>query len=78
VLVSPLSVSETNNGIGLIEKDYELYAERARARAEWLQDRQTLELDKFADFVENITRPANIAQRQKAVARASRVNRYAS
>jgi hypothetical protein len=75
VLVSPLSVSETANGIQLIENNYESYSEKARARAEWLQDRQAIELDKFSEFIKNITRPTNRATRQQAVARASRINR---
>jgi glycosyltransferase involved in cell wall biosynthesis len=78
VLVSPLSVSETNNGINLIENNYELYSEKARQRAEWLHVRQAVELERFSKFIENVTRPTNITQRQNSVARASRVNRHAS
>jgi hypothetical protein len=78
VLVSPLSVSETNNGISLIENNYELYSEKARQRAEWLHVRQAVELERFSKFIENVTRPTNITQRQNSVARASRVNRHAS
>jgi hypothetical protein len=75
VLVRPLSVSETAAGIDLIESDYESYSNGARARAEWLQDRQAVELRNFAEFVKNIDFPKDKLQRQRAVARASRLNR---
>jgi hypothetical protein len=78
VLISPLSVSEAANGINLIENNYNSYSEKARARAEWIQDRQATELDKFSEFIKDIRRPQNRTARQTAVARASRVNRYAS
>jgi hypothetical protein len=75
VLVSPLSVKETANGIDLIENNYESYSEKARARAEWIQDRQVAELERFSEFVKNVRRPVDRATRQRNVARASRVNR---
>jgi hypothetical protein len=75
VLVSPLSVKETANGIDLIENNYESYSEKARARAEWIQDRQVAELERFSEFVKNVSRPVDRATRQKNVARGSRVNR---
>jgi glycosyltransferase involved in cell wall biosynthesis len=74
VLVKPLSVQETARGIAIIESNYETYSERARARAEWIQDRQVIELDKFSEFVKNVRKPINKMTRQNTVARASRVN----
>jgi glycosyltransferase involved in cell wall biosynthesis len=78
ILVSPLSVKETANGIDLIESNYEFYSNNARVRAEWLQDRQEIELQEFAEFIKNINFPQNKTDRQRSVARASRMNRYAS
>jgi hypothetical protein len=71
-------VSEAANGINLIENNYNSYSEKARARAEWIQDRQATELDKFSEFIRDIRRPQNRTARQTAVSRASRANRYAS
>lgn len=75
VLVSPLSVTETSNGIQLIENDYDLYSEKARARAEWLANRQIEEMSRFSDFIGSIQKPTNKHLRTAAVARASRKNR---
>jgi len=75
VLVSPLSVAETANGIDLIEKNYDSYSLNARARAEWLYSRQEKELEKFSKFINEIKKPVDGSLRQKAVIRASRVNR---
>lgn len=75
VLVSPLSVVETAKGIDLIENDYDSYSLNARARAEWLYSRQEKELEQFSKFINEIKKPADNSLRQKAVARASRVNR---
>jgi hypothetical protein len=75
VLIKPLSIDEAARGIDLIENDYEGYSARARERAEWLQDRQEVELKQFSDFVSTITKPENISVRQRVVSRASRINR---
>jgi hypothetical protein len=75
VLISPLSITEAANGINLIENNYESYSEKARARAEWIQDRQVIELDKFSEFIKNVRKPTDRMTRQNAVARASRINR---
>jgi hypothetical protein len=75
VLVSPLNVAETANGIDLIENNYDSYSFNARARAEWLYFRQEKELEQFSKFINAIKKPADNSLRQKAVARASRVNR---
>lgn len=71
VLVSP-SVEETARGIELIESNYQAYSEAARARAEWLQDRQSQELEKFEDFIANVQRPTNKSLRQTSVTKATR------
>jgi hypothetical protein len=73
-LISPLSITEAANGINLIENNYESYSEKARARAEWIQDRQVIELDKFSEFIKNVRKPTDRMTRQNAVARASRIN----
>ena len=75
VLVSPLNLEETANGIDLIESNYKAYSEAARTRAEWLHVRQTQELKKFAEFIANVDHPRNKEPRRSAVARASRKNR---
>lgn len=75
VLVSPLNVVETANGIDLIENNYDSYSLNARARAEWLYSRQEKELEQFSKFISQIKKPVNNSIRQKAVARASRINR---
>ena len=78
ILVSPLSVTETASGIELIEKDYESYSLMARSRAEWLYSRQEKELKEFENFINQIKKPIDGSVRQKAVARASRINRQSS
>lgn len=75
ILISPLSIDEAAKGIEQIESNYDFYSVNARLRAEWLQERQSQELKQFADFIENIKKPQDNSLRQKAVARASRVNR---
>lgn len=75
VLVPPLGVEETARGIEMIESDYEAYSVRARAKAEWLQDRQVMEMQRFADFIANAEHPKDKAVRQDAVIRATRKTR---
>lgn len=53
ILVPPMNTAATAAGIDLIEKNYDIYSLNARKRAEWLHVRQQIELDRFADFVEN-------------------------
>lgn len=57
ILVPPLNVDATDKAIKAIEKDYESYSSNARLRAEFLDHRQDLELEIFADFIENIKKP---------------------
>lgn len=75
ILISPLSVEEADAGIKTIEDNYEHYSTKARERAEWLQARQKQEMQEFSDFISSVTKPYNGHLRQRAVARASRVNR---
>lgn len=63
ILIPPLGTNAAAKGIDLIEKDYDLYSERSRARAEWLQSRQITELRQFADFIENLKKPGEVQYR---------------
>lgn len=78
VLVSPLSLEETANGINLIESKYDMYSANSRARAEWIQDRQVREFERFSNFMDNVKHPVDNYLRKKAVAKASRSKRYPS
>ena len=75
VLVPGLNVEATSKGIDLIERNYDAYSFNARKRAEWLEARQNLEMERLADFMDNIQKPKDKAARQKAIYRASRVRR---
>ena len=55
VLIPPLSIPGALRGIRTIETNYETFRHRARARAEWLSQRQATELSRFADFMEEIS-----------------------
>lgn len=69
ILVPPLDVNATQNGISKIERSYQKYSENARKRAEWLHNRQSIELDKFSNFIENIQTPdPNLRFRAKRLA----------
>jgi hypothetical protein len=63
ILINPLDTNGAAKGIELIEKDYNLYSERSRARAEWLQSRQISELREFSKFIENIKKPGETSYR---------------
>ncbi len=70
ILVPPMNTAATAAGIDLIEKNYDIYSLNARKRAEWLHVRQQIELDRFADFIDNavpLTRD-QIYDRQKSIA----------
>lgn len=54
VLVPPMDVAATAAGIGTIEKNYDLYSLNARKRAEWLEVRQQIEMERFADFMDGL------------------------
>jgi glycosyltransferase involved in cell wall biosynthesis len=69
VLVPPLNTEATANGIDLIEANYDEYSHHARARAEWLQERQELELERFSDFIEKVEKPRIRRTRQRIVSR---------
>lgn len=69
VLVPPMNVEATAAGIDLIENNYDIYSLNARKRAEWLHVRQEIELNRFADFIDNAKKLSEkeIYARQKSV-----------
>jgi glycosyltransferase involved in cell wall biosynthesis len=69
VLIPPLDTLAAANGIDLIEANYAEYSYNARARAEWLQERQDVELERFSDFIENVKKPRIRKARQRMVNR---------
>lgn len=76
ILIPPLSTEAAIKGINLIEKDYDLYSERSRARAEWLQSRQTTELKQFASFIENLKKPGETSYRIRKRAVTASTRKY--
>ena len=70
ILVPPMDTKATAEAIDLIEKNYDIYSLNARKRAEWLHVRQEIELNRFADFVENVSKLTEKQRyaRQKAIA----------
>lgn len=77
VLVPPLNTEATKEGIDLIERHYDAYSYNARKRAEWLEARQAIELQKLADFIDSVKIPSEKEKlaRQKQVIISSRRNR---
>lgn len=75
ILVPALDVQATARAIEQIESDYEAYSSNARLRAEFLDSRQLQELERFADFVENLKMPTDNRARQRAIAIAIRQHR---
>lgn len=75
VLIPPLDVMQAAWGIELIENNYSVYSAHARARAEWLHVRQDMEMEKFANFIENIKKPSDGIVRKKNVTRAMQLNK---
>jgi hypothetical protein len=75
VLVSPLSVDETYNGIKTIEENYEEFSKKARERAEWLYDRQLTELQNLKEFIDNLKKNKNRRLRINAVNAAVKKNK---
>ena len=69
VLIPPLDTLAASNGIDLIEANYDEYSHNARARAEWLQERQKLEIERFSDFIEKVEKPRTRKTRQRIVSR---------
>jgi hypothetical protein len=65
------------NGIDLIEKHYKAYSHNARKRAEWLEARQAIEMEKLADFIDAAKIPNEKEKliRQKQVIMSSRRHR---
>jgi hypothetical protein len=69
VLIPALDTLAAANGIDLIEANYAEYSYNARARAEWLQERQELELERFSNFIETVKKPINKRTRQRMVSK---------
>ena len=69
ILVPPMDVYATKAGIDTIEANYEAYSFNARKRAEWLHARQAIELDRFAEFMDNAKKlgQKDLYERQKSV-----------
>lgn len=76
VLVPPLNARATANGIEIIENNYEEYSYRAREKAEWLESRQASELERFADFIDNLEKPSSNDKRSRRVSTAIRKYRF--
>jgi hypothetical protein len=74
VLVPGLDTERTASGIELIEKDYERYSLNSRARAEFIADRQELELEKFSEFISTAKKPKENPIRQKLIIKSTRQN----
>ena len=72
VLIRPLNVNDAEKGIHKIEKNYSLYSQAARSKAEWLHSRQARELEQFASLIETIEKPASTGSRRKSVTLATR------
>lgn len=54
VLVPPLGIYECLRAVIQIDKNYEVYSQKARSRAEWLHERQEDELERLARFMDNL------------------------
>jgi glycosyltransferase involved in cell wall biosynthesis len=76
ILVPPLDVGATAMAINTIEKNYDLYSLNARKRAEWLHVRQQIELERLAEFIDTVEKPANNRHRQRAIDTVARRTRY--
>lgn len=74
LLIPPLGVVEAARAIMSIEKRYDYYSNRARARAEWLHDRQKTELESFANFIDNLDPDVDNRSRHRVLPQV--MNRY--
>lgn len=71
-LIKPLSLMGALEGIKAIEADYDTYSAKVRARAEWLDERQQREMEKFSEYIANIKKPIDNRRRQRAINRVTR------
>jgi glycosyltransferase involved in cell wall biosynthesis len=78
ILIKPLDLEGAAAGIELIESDYNSYSTAARARAEFIHNRQNTELEKFSDFIDNLKMPKDNGARQRLITITSRKNFQAS
>lgn len=76
VLIPPLDTNAAAEGIDMIESAYDLFSQRARDRAVWLHERQAEELERFANFIETVQKPAANGLRQRAIDKAASRKRY--
>jgi hypothetical protein len=72
ILVPGQDVEATAFAIDTIERNYDAYAYNARKRAEWIDARQIIELERFAEFIDNVRKPMNTRNRQKGIDQALR------
>lgn len=70
ILVPALDTNATAAGIEMIEGSYGKFSENARLRAEWLQERQDVELDRFANFIASVDKPQSNSLRRRAIDKA--------
>lgn len=76
ILVPPLDMIATANAIDMIEDNYYAYSIKSRQRAEWLQNRQVQELEKFAEFIENVEKPLSYQRRARSNSVQTKMRRY--
>lgn len=72
ILVSPLDLHATAKGIRRIEAEYDKFAKVAKARAEWLQDRQVKELEDLRNYFANLELPVSKVHRKHAILHATK------
>lgn len=72
VLIKPLDTMQALAGIQTIEQNYEEFSSNARARAEWLWERQEQESKAFTEYIKNLKFPENKRERQRAVSKGIR------
>jgi DNA polymerase III sliding clamp (beta) subunit (PCNA family) len=53
--------------IAEIEANDQQYSDKARIRAEYIEDRQFIEMQRFAEFIANIKKPEDKKRRQRAL-----------
>jgi glycosyltransferase involved in cell wall biosynthesis len=69
ILIPPLGTEAAALGIATIESNYQEHSLRSRSRAEFLYDRQKIELEKFSEFIDNVQKPVNKRSRQRMISK---------
>jgi glycosyltransferase involved in cell wall biosynthesis len=72
ILVPPLDVEATAKAIDTIEAKYAEHSKRAKAKFDWLQERQEAETKQLIDFIANVKKPVDKTKRKNAVVRATK------